>query len=133
MFISIFTLLLGCIAQDVRPGPNGIHSIAFLTDEKTSASRRALRQAKRYCKKTEKKGYAVLTEDFTYICEMDEQAYLHAKKAAAAAAMAGTATQVAAGENEKQQAIGSIMSTGGAIVDETLGECYEIDLEFQCQ
>ena len=87
MFVSIFVLLIGCIGQDVRPGPNGIHSVAFLTDDKQYATRRALRQAKRYCKKTEKRGYAVHTEEFTYICEMDEQKYIAGKKAAAVGAL----------------------------------------------
>ena len=133
MLFTIFTLFIACVGQDVRPGPNGIHSVAFLTDDQQYASRRALRQAKRYCKKKEKKGYAVHSEQFSFICDMDEQAYLRAKKIAQAAAIAGSATQIAAGENENQQNIGGIISTGGAIADETLGDCYEIVLDFQCK
>jgi hypothetical protein len=133
MIVSIFVLLIGCIGQDVRPGPNGIHSVAFLTDNQQNASRKALRQAKRYCKKTEKRGYAIHSEDFMYICEMDEQAYIRAKKAAAAAAMVGHATEFSAGENKTQEDIGTIISTGGAIADHTLGECYEIEMEFECK
>jgi hypothetical protein len=132
MLFTILTLFVGCIGQDVRPGANGNHLIAFLAENKQVASRRAIRQAKRYCKKKEKKNHAINSEDFTFICEMDEKAYIRAKKAAAAAEMVGHTTTATAGENTQQQTLGTIIAAGGAIADETLGACYELEMEFQC-
>ena len=132
MLFTLFTFLIGCVGQDVRPGSDGIHTVAFLAEDKQLASRRAIRQAKRYCKKKEDKNYAIQSEQFDFICDMDEKAYVRAKKAAAAAAMVGSATQVSAGENTQQQNIGTIISTSGAIADETLGDCYEMEMVFQC-
>ena len=40
----------GCVG-DVRPGPDGIHSVMLLTDDRDDGARMALRQAKRWCKK----------------------------------------------------------------------------------
>ena len=131
MILTIFSLLIGCIGQDVRPGANGLHTVAFLTDDKSSATRAALRQAKRYCKKVEEKPFSVQSEEFTFICDMNEQSYIRGKKAAQAAMVVGSVAQSTT-EDQTRQTVGEVLSTGGVVADQTLGDCYELQMTFQC-
>ena len=132
MWLMLSFLFAGCTIRDVRPGVDGVHMVTFLTDEKQDSTRFALRQAKRYCKK-EKKGYAILSESFKYICDMPEEEYIRKKKIAEAAQMAGVATDISAEENSNADIIGSAVAAGGAIADHALGDCYELRMTFKCQ
>ena len=132
MLILISTFMIGCAARDVRPGADGVHTVSILTDEVQEATRYALRQAKRYCKK-EKKNYAILNESSKYSCEMPEAEYIRKKQIAKAAQMAGSAAYVASEEDSTQELLGSVVSTGAAIADEALGDCYEVRVTFSCQ
>jgi hypothetical protein len=130
MTMLVLSILAGCSVRDVRPGANGVHTVSFLIDNKQEAARLGLRQAKRYCKK-EKKGFAVLSEKTTYICEMNEEEYIQKKELAEAAQIVGTAGS--SSESPLASAIGSMVATGGAIAASTLGDCYEFLLTFECK
>ena len=131
MLLMLSILFSGCTVRDVRPGADGVHMVTFLTDEKQESTRFALRQAKRYCKK-EKKGFAIMNENFKYICDMPEEEYIRKKKIAEAAQMAGAATDITAEDNSNADILGSAVAAGGAIADHALGDCYELKMTFQC-
>ena len=120
----------GCVG-DVRPGPDGIHSVMLLTDDRDDGARMALRQAKRWCKK-EKQDFVVHDEMVYFICDMDEADYIRARQLAAAAQAAGSVTSGTSEEDSNAETIGDILQAGGAAAEAALGECYEIELLFEC-
>lgn len=122
--------LTACVG-DVRPGPDGIHSVLLLTNDKVEGSRSALRQAKRWCKRDDQQ--FVIHEEITeFVCDMDEADYLRAQQLAAAAQAAGSVTSNAAEEDSRTETIGDILQAGGIAAEEALGDCYEIELLFEC-
>ena len=123
---------LGCM-PNVLPSADGTHSVVLMTDNKPEGAAYAKRQAKRYCKRKEKKQYYVENQSISYVCEMDERKYIRAKKAAAAAEMAGIATSTASNEDSNGDLIGDVLATAGAITDATLGDCYEVKFHFVCK
>jgi len=129
--IGITLLLTTACVGDVRPGPDGIHSVMMLTDDRDDGARAALRQAKRWCKK-EKQDFVVHEEMITFICDMDEADYLRAKQLAAAAQAAGTVTSGTADEESNAETVGDILQAGGAAAEAALGDCYEVELIFEC-
>ena len=120
----------GCVG-DVRPGADGIHSVMLLTDDRDDGARMALRQAKRWCKK-EKQDFVVHEEMITFICDMDEADYIRAKQLAAAAQAAGAVTSGSSEEDSNAETVGDILQAGGAAAQAALGECYEVELLFEC-
>ena len=116
---------------DVRPGPDGIHSVIMLTDDRDDGARAALRQAKRWCKK-DKQDFAIHDEMITFICDMDEADYLRAKQLAAAAQAAGAVTSGTSEEESNAETVGDILQAGGAAAEAALGDCYEVELIFEC-
>lgn len=131
MFLMLITLI-GCM-PNVLPAADGVHSVVLMTDNKPEGTSYATRQAKRYCKRKEKKQFYVKDQLISYVCEMDEQKYIRAKKAAAAAEMAGLATSGASSEDSNGELVGDILTSAGAITDATLGDCYEVKLHFVCK
>ena len=125
LFISV-----GCVGS-VRPGPDGIHSVLLLTDDRETGSRIALRQAKRWCKK-DKQDFVVHEEAIYFICDMDEADYIRAKQLAAAAQAAGSVTSGTSEVNSNAETVGDILQAGGAAAQAALGECYEVELFFEC-
>jgi hypothetical protein len=128
----LFSLLIGCM-PNVLPSADGVHSVVLLTDNKQDGAFYAKSQAKRYCKRKEKKNYFVENQNISYVCEMDEAKYIRAKKAAAAAEMAGIATSSASNEDSNGELVGDILASAGAITDATLGDCYEVTMHFVCK
>lgn len=120
----------GCVG-DVRPGPDGIHSVLLLTDDKAEGSRGALRQAKRWCKRDDQQ-FVIHEEITAFVCDMDEADYLRAQQLAAAAQAAGSVTSSSAEEDSRTETIGDILQTAGIAAEEALGDCYEIELLFEC-
>lgn len=125
MFIAV-----GCVGN-VRPGPDGIHSVMLLTDDRDDGARMALRQAKRWCKR-DKQDFVVHEEMVSFICDMDEADYIRAKQLAAAAQAAGTVTSSSSDEDSNAETIGDILQAGGIAAEAALGECYEIEVLFEC-
>ena len=125
MFVTV-----GCVG-DVRPGPDGIHSVLLLTDVQDDGSRMALRQAKRWCKK-EQQDFVVHEEMISFICDMDEADYIRARQLAAAAQAAGSVTSSTSDENSNAETVGDILQAGGAAAEAALGECYEVEILFEC-
>jgi len=121
---------LGCVG-DVRPGPDGIHSVMLLADDRGDGARTALRQAKRWCKR-DKQDFVVHEEMVTFICDMDEVDYIRARQLAAAAQAAGTVTSSSADEDSNAETIGDILQAGGIAAEAALGECYEVEVLFEC-
>ena len=78
---------VGCVG-DVRPGPDGIHSVMLLADDRDDGARMALRRAKRWCK-MDKQDFVVPEEMVSFICDMDEADYIETRQLAAAAQAAG--------------------------------------------
>ena len=128
----LFLSLVGCM-PNVLPAADGVHSVVLMTDNKPEGTQYAKNQAKRYCKRKEKKNYFVQDQTVSYVCEMDEAKYIRAKKAAAAAEMAGLATSTASEEDSNGELVGDILTSAGAITDATLGDCYEVKLHFVCK
>ena len=124
--------LIGCM-PNVLPSADGVHSVVLLTDDKQEGTYYAMRQGKRYCKRAEKKTFYVEDQTVSYVCEMDEQKYIRAKKAAEAAELAGLATSTASDEDSSGQIVGDILITAGAVTDATLGDCYEVKIHFVCK
>ena len=125
--------LVGCM-PNVLPSADGVHSVVLMTDNKQEGTFYAKNQAKRYCKrKQNKKNYFVEDQTVSYVCEMDEAKYIRAKKAAAAAEMAGVATSTASDEDSNGELVGDILASAGAITDATLGDCYEVKMHFVCK
>ena len=124
--------LVGCM-PNVLPSADGVHSVVLMTDDKQEGTFYAKNQAKRYCKRKEKKNYFVENQTISYVCEMDEAKYIRAKKAAAAAEMAGLATSTASDEDSNGEVVGDILTSAGAITDAALGDCYEVKLHFVCK
>ena len=124
--------LVGCM-PNVLPSADGVHSVVLMTDNKQEGTYYAKNQAKRYCKRKEKKNYYVENQVISYVCEMDEAKYIRAKKAAAAAEMAGLATSTASEEDSNGDLVGDILTSAGAITDAALGDCYEVKLHFVCK
>ena len=123
-------LTAGCVG-DVRPGPDGIHSVMLLTDDRDDGARVALRQAKRWCKK-KKQDFVVHEEMISFICDMDEADYIRARQLAAAAQAAGSVTSSTSDEDSNAETVGDILQAGGAAAEAALGECYEVELLFEC-
>ena len=131
LFIGILTsTVLGCVS-DVRPGADGINSVLLITDDKTTGQRSALRQAKRWCKK-EDLSFVIHEEIVSFVCDMDEADYVRAKQLAAAAQAAGSVTSANAEEESNAETVGDILQASGAAAAAALGECYEIELLFEC-
>ena len=127
--LSVF-VTTGCVG-DVRPGPDGIHSVMLLTDDRDDGARMALRQAKRWCKR-DKQDSVVHEEGIFFICDMDEADYIRAKQLAAAAQAAGTVTSSTSEEDSNAETVGDILQAGGAAAAAALGECYEVEILFEC-
>ena len=72
--------LVGCMPGNVLPAADGVHSVVLLTDNKPEGAQYAKNQAKRYCKRKEKKNYFVENQTISYVCEMDEKKYIRAKR-----------------------------------------------------
>lgn len=123
-------LTTGCVG-DVRPGPDGIHSVMLLTDDRDNGARATLRQAKRWCKK-DKQDFVVHEEMISFICDMDEADYIRARQLAAAAQAAGAVTSSTSDDNSNAETVGDILQAGGAAAEVALGECYEVELIFEC-
>ena len=121
---------MGCVG-DVRPGADGINSVLIITDDKATGQRSALRQAKRWCKK-EDQSFVVHEEIVSFVCDMDEADYVRAKQLAAAAQAAGSVTSANAEEESNAETVGDILQASGAAAEAALGECYEIELLFEC-
>ena len=130
--ILMMLTLIGCM-PNVLPAADGVHSVVLMTDNKQEGTSYAMRQGKRYCKRKEKKQFYVNNQMIAYVCEMDEQKYIRAKKAAAAAEMAGVATSTASNEDSNGELVGDILASAGAITDATLGDCYEVKIHFVCK
>ena len=131
MLFFMFSLV-GCM-PNVLPSADGTHSVVLMTDNKQDGAFNAKRQAKRYCKRKEKKQYYVEDQTISYVCEIDEVKYIRAKKAAAAAEMAGIATSTASSEDSNGELVGDVLASAGMIANATLGDCYEVKMHFVCK
>ena len=131
MFL-ILVSLVGCM-PNVLPSSDGIHSVALMTDNKQDGASYAKKQAKRYCKRKEKKQYYIEDQAISYVCEIDEVKYIRAKKAAAAAEMAGIVTSTASNEDSNGELVGDVLASAGMIANATLGDCYEVKMHFVCK
>lgn len=123
-------ITVGCVG-DVRPGPDGIHSVLLLTDDRDDGARAALRQAKRWCKQ-DKQDFVVHEEMISFVCDMDEADYIRARQLAAAAQAAGSVTSSTSDEDSNAETVGDILQAGGAAAQAALGECYEVEILFEC-
>ena len=124
-----FALLVGCQHhRDVRPSPDGVHTVAFYTDDKGEGAREAIAQADHFCQETEHAA-VILSESIEYFCEMEEAEYIVAKNLARAAEMAGHVLDV---DDTGSDNTGDIISAAGTFADEALGDCYEVDMRFEC-
>ena len=123
-------ITVGCVG-DVRPGPDGIHSVILLTDDRDDGARAALRQAKRWCKQ-DKQDFVVHEEWISFICDMDEADYIRARQLAAAAQAAGSVTSGTSDDDSNAETVGDILQAGGAAAEAALGECYEVEMIFEC-
>jgi hypothetical protein len=128
--LTISLLGTGCVG-DVRPGPDGIHSVMLLTADRDEGARAAIRQAKRWCKKDEQ-DFVIHEEMITFVCDMDEADYIRAKQLAAAAQAAGSVTSGTAEESSTAETVGDILQASGAAAEAALGDCYEVELIFEC-
>ncbi|MCI5073085.1 hypothetical protein MRY82_09135 [bacterium] len=132
-FLLVVANLSSCAGyKDVRPGLNNLHKVSVKAESKQQGAQNALKQAKRYCKKKEKKGYAVVSEKQEYTGEMDETSYNTAKKVSKAAEIVGvgifTTSDSSSGENT-----GKVVGMSGVATDTILGENYLVTMEFKCQ
>ena len=118
MFFLLVSLV-GCM-PNVLPSSDGIHSVVLFTDNKQDGTFEAKKQAKRYCKRKEKKQYYVEDQTISYVCAVDEVKYIRAKKAAAAVGMTGIATSTG-------------LASAGLIADAAIGDCYEVKMHFVCK
>ena len=123
-------ITVGCVG-DVRPGPDGVHSVLLLSDDRDDGARAALRQAKRWCKQ-DKQDFVVHEERISFICDMDEADYIRARQLAAAAQAAGSVTSSTSDEDSNAETVGDILQAGGAAAEAALGECYEVEMIFEC-
>ncbi len=130
LLLTLMGALVGCVG-DVRPGPDGIHSVWLMTDDRDAGTSSALRQAKRWCKKEDSR-FVVHEEMVTFVCDMDEADYIRAKQLAAAAQAAGSVTSGKADEETTAETVGDILQAGGAAAEAALGDCYEVELIFEC-
>ena len=132
MFFLFTSLLIGCM-PNVVPSSDGVHAVVLMTDNKQEGALFAKNQAKRYCKRKEKKQYYVEDQAISYVCEIDEVKYIRAKKAAAAAEMAGIATSTASNQDSNGELVGDVLASAGMIANATLGDCYEVKMHFVCK
>ncbi|MGZ3742755.1 MAG: hypothetical protein ACXWRE_07845 [Pseudobdellovibrionaceae bacterium] len=132
-FILTSTLLLSAACAhhaDVRPGPDGIHSVKITAEDKESGSREAIEQANDFCKEY-KKMAVFLNEESKYDGSMDEKDYKTAKTTAKVAQAVGGAGYVFGGKNESTA--GGILGLGGGIANQALGKAYSVNMKFKCQ
>lgn len=130
--LTIFTLTSCAGYKDVRPGLNNLHKVSVKAESKEQGAQNALRQAKRYCKKKEKSGYAIVSEEQKYIGEMDETTYKTAKKMSKAAEIVGAGI-FSTSDNSSGQNAGEIVGMSGVATDTILGENYQVTMDFKCQ
>ena len=76
--------------------------------------------------------FVVHDEMISFICDMDEADYIRARQLAAAAQAAGSVTSGTSDEDSNAETIGDILQAGGAAAEAALGECYEVELIFEC-
>ena len=62
---------------------------------------------------------------------MDEADYIRARQLAAAAQAAGSVTSSTSDEDSNAETVGDILQAGG-IAEAALGECYEVEMIFEC-
>lgn len=63
VLLTILATLVSCgHHRDVRPGVNGVHRVVVSTDDKVKGSQEALRQARHYCKETDRDAAIVKEE-----------------------------------------------------------------------
>ncbi|HMQ10617.1 MAG TPA: hypothetical protein PKC21_00585 [Oligoflexia bacterium] len=134
IFCTLLTvMIMSCGGyKDVRPGLNNLHKVSVKAETKQQGAQNALKQAKRFCKKNERKGYAIVSEEQKYVGEMDESTYKAAKKVSKAAEIVGAGIFTTS-DNSSGQNAGEIVGMSGIATDTILGENYQVTMEFKCQ
>lgn len=130
IFIAFAFMILSCAHhRDVRPGVNGVHTVAVVTEDKEAGSRDAISQANNYCEEY-KKTAAFVDEDQKYTGDMDEKSYNTGKKISKAAKIIGGTTWALGGKTESNA--GGVVGLGGAAADSVLGKGYTVTMHFKC-
>ncbi len=123
-------LLTACAHhQNVRPSSDGNHYINLNGETRTEVSEHAFKQAKSYCKELQLSPY-VITEEVDYVGSVDERTYLTQRNIASAVEAAGTAMWIF-GRSHVDDA-GAVLSIGGDIIGDSLGNPYQVHLTFTC-
>lgn len=122
MKFIFFTLLLTLFScghhRDVRPGVDGVHRVVVSTDDKVQGSQEALRQARHYCKETNRDA-AIVKEEAKYSGSMNENTY-------------NTMKMLSRGTNHVNTGTKSKPSYLGSNLNQALGDGYTVEMSFKC-
>jgi len=115
---AIFCVSYSCAHHpDVRPGPQGVHTISLEASDKQAGTRNAIRQANSYCKKTSESTAQILGENTDYSGgDLSEERYKQAR-----------------GVGRALGAFGGILGAGGGVVQSAIGSAYNVGMKFKCQ
>jgi hypothetical protein len=115
--------------KDVRPGADGLHTVAVQTEDNEAGSREAIDQANHYCEQSGRSA-AFVDENKKYTGDVDEATYKNAKMISKVAKSAGGAVWAMGGKKESRA--GGVVGLGGQTVDSVLGEGYTVTMKFKC-
>lgn len=118
LFVLLLTLFSCGHHRDVRPGVNGVHRVVVASDDKTQGSQEALRQARHYCKETDRDA-AIVKEEAKYSGSMNENTY-------------NTMKMLSRGTQHVNTGTKSRPSSLGSILNQALGDGYTVEMTFKC-
>lgn len=105
LLIAFSLSLISCAHhRDVRPNDSGIHSVSFLTEDKTSGYQNGNSQANHFCEQRKKSAY-IVKEGYKYTGTMDEETYKNTKTASKVASGVGSAAFVFGGKKESNAGV----------------------------
>lgn len=119
IFFSLLLTLASCgHHRDVRPGVDGVHRVVVSAEDKMAGSQEALRQAKHYCKETNREA-AIMKESAQYSGSMSEETYKTMKLVSRGTHNVNTGKKAGA-------------ASLGSRIDEALGDGYTVEMSFKC-
>ena len=129
--ILLATIMGACAHHDnVRTASNGEHYIKLASDTKEAAGEEAIRQSDHFCSEQDKKAY-IIDESIEYVGSMPEEQYLTTVNVAKALRNAGGAMWGLGGG--KVDDAGAAIALGGGVAAESMGQPYELEMNFTCR
>jgi hypothetical protein len=132
LMLFCLIVLAACAShKDVRPGEDGVHRVVVRGYEKSSVERSAIKQANRFCKKSDKYA-AFISENTKYTGSMEEKTHNTVKKVSRAATVGGGMMGVMGGAAESSigEGIFGAGVVGQAFLDD---DAYTADMKFKCK